>query len=409
MVKEVKVFNKNGFSCYVKPMYVESCPWGCDFGTSLFQCQKWLAEDQMTGMITYVKVETKIYDVRHGDISDSMCDPIDHSQELKTSVFLAIIIDYNLCVVIDNDLEIYGSESSTYDDIRTEIDALRRNQGFLRTLNSLCEDDEDDNRMISRLTESLMNKLLNSNDYFVNIFTDILSIDSDVVKCLYQMLRKLGVQIVDEDPSLQIQRKSKYGYKPHWSEDKCPDHWYDHYLRLGEGPGIGFEVSLGIYPYEIEEVDSSCSDEGICVYVESPYSGHSHEEWERNINYARYAMQDCLKRGESPFLSQLLYTQAPHVGFVEDSDEKHKLLGREKSVNLAFKWRSKANKTVVYTDFGITNGMKLGIKHAQDHENPIEYRTIPNIHQLLEKKTEGVRPAHESVGACSLNNIINGV
>jgi len=122
-----------------------------------------------------------------------------------------------------------------------------------------------------------------------------------------------------------------------------------------------------------------------CVYVESPYSGHSENEWSRNIDYARYAMQDCLKRGEAPFVSHLLYTQTPHHGFVADSDTKHQCLGREAAVNLAFNWRSKSDRTVVYTDFGISNGMKLGIEHATALGHVIEYRTIPDLQKLMNR------------------------
>lgn len=41
------------------------------------------------------------------------------------------------------------------------------------------------------------------------------------------------------------------------------------------------------------------------VIVESPYAG----DIERNVAYARACIADCLKRGEAPFASHLLYTQ----------------------------------------------------------------------------------------------------
>ena len=40
-------------------------------------------------------------------------------------------------------------------------------------------------------------------------------------------------------------------------------------------------------------------------------------------------MQDCLKRGEAPFVSHLLYTQSPHIGFVANNDPNHQCLGRD--------------------------------------------------------------------------------
>ena len=35
-----------------------------------------------------------------------------------------------------------------------------------------------------------------------------------------------------------------------------------------------------------------------------------------------------------------------------------------------------ANITAVYTDLGISNGMKLGIKRAKENGRKIEYRTL---------------------------------
>lgn len=43
----------------------------------------------------------------------------------------------------------------------------------------------------------------------------------------------------------------------------------------------------------------------ILVLLESPYAGNV----ELNVTYARACMRDCLKRGEAPFASHLLYTQ----------------------------------------------------------------------------------------------------
>ena len=40
------------------------------------------------------------------------------------------------------------------------------------------------------------------------------------------------------------------------------------------------------------------------VIVESPYAG----DVAANVEYARAAVADCLRRGEAPFASHLLYT-----------------------------------------------------------------------------------------------------
>lgn len=113
-----------------------------------------------------------------------------------------------------------------------------------------------------------------------------------------------------------------------------------------------------------------------CVTVESPYNG-TPEEIERNHQYAIHAMRDCLKKNEAPFLSHLLYTQAPKVGFVSDDDKKNECVGRDAAINAGLAWGLKADKTVVYTDLGISKGMKYGIDNAEKAKRPIEYRSLP--------------------------------
>lgn len=109
-----------------------------------------------------------------------------------------------------------------------------------------------------------------------------------------------------------------------------------------------------------------------CVLIESPYSG----DIEYNVNYARCAMRDCLKRGEAPFASHLLYTQSPNVGFVQDNDVNHICVGRDAAIEAGLAWGNRADKTVVYKDLGITKGMKYGIIDAHKKGRPVEYRTL---------------------------------
>lgn len=101
------------------------------------------------------------------------------------------------------------------------------------------------------------------------------------------------------------------------------------------------------------------------VIVESPYSG----DVDRNIKYAREAIKDCLKRGESPFASHLLYTQD---GVLDDNIEKERDLG----INAGFEWGKVAEKVVVYCDHGISKGMEYGIENAKKNNISIEYRKL---------------------------------
>lgn len=54
---------------------------------------------------------------------------------------------------------------------------------------------------------------------------------------------------------------------------------------------------------------------------------------------------------------------------------------RDCGIHAGFAWRGAANKTVVYTDCGISNGMKYGIKHAEELGHPIEYRTLKGVNK----------------------------
>src|SRR3546814_12910998 len=58
------------------------------------------------------------------------------------------------------------------------------------------------------------------------------------------------------------------------------------------------------------------------VIIESPYAG----DVEENTRYARACLQDCLRRGEAPFASHLLYTQP---GILDDRVPDERELGLE--------------------------------------------------------------------------------
>lgn len=126
------------------------------------------------------------------------------------------------------------------------------------------------------------------------------------------------------------------------------------------------------------------------VSIESPYAGKTEEEIKRNIRYARICMLDCLKRGEAPIASHLLYTQV-----LDDNIPEERSLG----IEAGFTWNKHAEATVVYTDLGIGKGMKEGIERAKKEGRSVEYRTLPGWNELLNEteqkdKTERERRTH---------------
>lgn len=104
------------------------------------------------------------------------------------------------------------------------------------------------------------------------------------------------------------------------------------------------------------------------VVVESPYAGNIFQRW-LNRRYARRCLHDCLMRGEAPFASHLLYTQP---GVLRDGVALERTLG----INAGFAWGQWASATVVYTDRGISKGMRAGIFAAEDAGRSIEYRQL---------------------------------
>lgn len=100
------------------------------------------------------------------------------------------------------------------------------------------------------------------------------------------------------------------------------------------------------------------------VIVESPFAGGF-----ANVKYSRACIRDALRRGESPFASHLLYTQA---GILDDKIPEE----RRKGIDAAIGWLEVADYVAVYVDKGVTTGMVYGIARASRLGKPIHIRWI---------------------------------
>jgi len=103
------------------------------------------------------------------------------------------------------------------------------------------------------------------------------------------------------------------------------------------------------------------------VVLESPYGGNV----ERNLKYARLCIKDCIRRGEAPIASHLLFTQ-PNI--LDDNIPEERTTG----MNAGFAWNRHADIIVVYSDFGVSSGMETGIQVASLLGKPIVFRKLPD-------------------------------
>lgn len=101
------------------------------------------------------------------------------------------------------------------------------------------------------------------------------------------------------------------------------------------------------------------------VLIESPYAGNT----ERNVEYAKEAILDCLRRGEAPIASHLLLTQP---GLLEEGVPGERNLGIE--VGLA--WIKGAELMALYVDYGISRGMMEARERAIRLKLPWEERRL---------------------------------
>jgi len=99
------------------------------------------------------------------------------------------------------------------------------------------------------------------------------------------------------------------------------------------------------------------------VNIESPFAG----EIERNKEYFKRCIKDCLDRGEAPFASHAIYTQV-----LDDTIPSERRIGME----AGFEVLKRTDYSVVYDDYGVSNGMLEGIKIAKELKHPIIYRKI---------------------------------
>ena len=89
----------------------------------------------------------------------------------------------------------------------------------------------------------------------------------------------------------------------------------------------------------------------------------------RNVKYARACVADSVARGEAPFASHLIYTQP---GILDDTDPDE----RRQGIEAGLEWGRFADLTAVYTDLGLSEGMRLGLGRANHDGRRVEFRNL---------------------------------
>lgn len=105
----------------------------------------------------------------------------------------------------------------------------------------------------------------------------------------------------------------------------------------------------------------------IPVTLESPLAGNV----QMNLAYARRCVRDCLTLGEAAFGSHIYFAQE---GILDDLVLEERELG----IEAGFVLGDLTDKTVVYTDLGISGAMARGIARAESRGRSVEYRTLPD-------------------------------
>jgi len=118
------------------------------------------------------------------------------------------------------------------------------------------------------------------------------------------------------------------------------------------------------------------------VIIESPFKGNNYESLERNKLYLRACIRDCIVRGESPYASHRMLTDA-----LDDTDSEERRLG----IEAGLAWRNVTKPVhsgkgdplgydsvhhIFYVDLGWSSGMTAAKELYDKEEIPYEERRL---------------------------------
>lgn len=128
------------------------------------------------------------------------------------------------------------------------------------------------------------------------------------------------------------------------------------------------------------------------VVLESRFAAQDVKGLLINKRFTIACIRDCFLRGEAAYASHVIYAQS-HI--LDDYVSSERALG----IQAGFNWGDCGEKTVVYTDLGISGGMKLGIEHAESVGREVEYRKlgfIPEVtNEMVQLEEEYIKSQQE--------------
>ena len=108
----------------------------------------------------------------------------------------------------------------------------------------------------------------------------------------------------------------------------------------------------------------------ICI-IESPFKGATPEQEAQHKRYLNLCIRDSVMRGETPYASHRMLTEA-----LDDADPAERELGIAAGFDMRIALLEAGAVTVIYDDYGISDGMRRGIRHAENIGCRVETRTL---------------------------------
>lgn len=146
---------------------------------------------------------------------------------------------------------------------------------------------------------------------------------------------------------------------------------------LAQVKAIVDEVGQATYEAGRQDILSVQSSRIPRVIIESPFAG----DIDANVEYTRACVRDSLRRGEAPFASHLIYTQA---GILDDRAPDE----REQGIEAGLEWGRAADRCAVYIDRGVSPGMEAAIKRHRARGVLVMFRRL-EAHADASRQSKG--------------------